>query len=96
MAYQNSGYETNFDPSCPWKGVAQFWPGAVGGDTDITKAGRCPKELRVANSGTLAVQFIDGTSLTLAANHLTQPLPAGNITKILAAGSTAFNILVGY
>jgi hypothetical protein len=93
-----ANYKVNRE-NLPASDIKVFWSGTVGSDTDITNSGnegQCPREIRVANTGTLVLQKIDGTQITLSAGHLTLPLPICNIAKIIASGSTAFGILCLY
>lgn len=93
-----TNYKINRE-TLPGSDLKVFWSGSVGVDTDITNSGatgQCPREIRVGTVGTLVLQKVDGTTVTLVAAHLTLPLPIANIAKIIASGSTAYNILCIY
>jgi hypothetical protein len=73
---------------------AEIWPSAVGSDYDIVATlGNVSRQIRCGVGGTLVVQDSHGTECTIHNVASGESLTIG-CRKVVASGSTAYQILV--
>lgn len=71
-----------------------YWSGATGSNVTFGATGHSPRAIIFTGAGSLVLSKRDGSTLTLPESFAGIFLPLGDLTGLVASGSTAHTVLV--